>query len=153
MRTFGIILRGAVIIALFTVLDSALGRPLNLLGIVAASIICTAGIGLIFWIPIAFILGSFMIGIEKAIKARRGGSMANVVENVKRAMGGAGKGAAGEVSAETKDNLMLPVVNYICAARDSGMLDSVVEKNLKQAGWPNDVIEKSFFVASSHPAA
>lgn len=92
--------------------------------IIFASIICTAGLGLIFWIPAMFFVGAVITGIIRLIKfAIRGASP----------------------TASTTPTKDLPpdteaITTYIRQCRSLGFSNTIIAANLARAGWTDEKI-------------
>jgi hypothetical protein len=87
----------------------------GLLSLIAASIICTGGVGLIFWLPVSFVIGTVLT--IPVIFMLSGGKVKDITEDSQA------------------------VRKYIAEARRFGMDNNSIRANLLQAGWKEDLIK------------
>jgi len=97
------------------------------LAFVAASIICTGGVGLVFWIPVVYISGSLALRLFYFIKREP------YPESVQKTQPKTPSGPANAV-----------VTEYILKARKSGMIDKDIKTLLLRSGWSEEEIVNSF---------
>lgn len=98
--------------------------------LVAASIICTAGVGLVVWIPLSYGVGSLIVAIYQSMNNRNQSSL-----NV--------DGTEGP-KLEVISNDQRAVINYILLARGRGFKDDDTFANLKVNGWPEQIIRDCY---------
>ncbi|MEI6587360.1 MAG: hypothetical protein WCO05_00240 [Candidatus Moraniibacteriota bacterium] len=91
------------------------------------TIICTLGITLIAYIPIAYLIG---LGIEKIFYSITG------------------RQSSIEMTSEL-NSADQAVVNYITDARNAGMSNEIIRSNLKENGWATEAIDKAFSIVNS----
>lgn len=98
--------------------------------LVAASIICTAGVGLVIWIPLSFVVGSVVIAIFQSI------------HSASLQSGNAEKSTGPKLVVLT--NEQKAIIDYIKLARVRGFKDDDTYTNLKIKGWTEQVIRECF---------
>lgn len=124
MKTSSKILRafmtGGVITFIFLCIFS--GGVDKALQILLMSIICTAGIGLGFWVAISIFVGAAFWGIVNLVRRNSGSN-----------------GGSTWISPD-KTALM----DYITNARSSGLSESAIQGNLQSKGWSDGLIQDAF---------
>ncbi len=98
--------------------------------LVAASIICTAGIGLVVWIPLSYGVGSLIVAIYQSIS------------NNSKSSGGIESSTSSQTTNLTNDQRA--IINYILLARGRGFKDDDTFTNLKVNGWSEQMIRECF---------
>ena len=107
-----------MIIVLFFLIMSPSGG----LAFLAASIICTAGISLVVYVPTAYVLGHLFFKLwDRYVKQEYGIKFVDV------------------------DNNQKALHDYINKAREAGMIDSSIKDTLRsQGGWSDDEIDDAY---------
>jgi ABC-type transport system involved in multi-copper enzyme maturation permease subunit len=116
-ETFLKTITGLIIIILFLLLTCGNGA----FAILFFSIVCTAGVGLAFWIPAGFAVGSLVFSIAHLFSKNLN------QENQPKL---------------TRDELAL--VNYIKTAKKSGLNTNEISSRLKEKGWSEKKISIAF---------
>ncbi len=98
--------------------------------LVLASIICTAGVGLVVWIPLSYVVGSIVVGIAQGVQNLSSNS--KNMENL----------ASAQVVKVT--NNQKAIIDYIKLARRRGFQDNNIFANLRTNGWAEDAINEAF---------
>ncbi len=96
------------------------------------SIICTLGISLIIWLPLAYILGAAVLWLL---------GMRITVDRVPGQKGGERKEAPREPTRE-----MQAIIKFIKQARDQGMASEKITLFLRDQGWTEKDITEAFSV-------
>ena len=125
--------------------------------LMALSIICTAGISLIIWIPVCYILGYMVIALVRVALKAAGVDVGGLFGGSKRDNNSPDDPTA-EPSLQnlttaldedlavksnlTKDQAAL--INYIRKAKQKGLSNDVITRNLGQNGWNTDSINQAF---------
>lgn len=104
--------------------------------LVAASIICTAGVGLVVWIPLSYGVGSLIVAIFQSINSRNRPST-----NIKSSAGTA-------IVNLTNDQKAL--TDYIHQSRSKGVNDNNIFSLLKSNGWAENAIHEAFGLVATH---
>lgn len=115
-------------VAIFLVLTLFTGSSAILL--VLASIICTAGIGLVVWIPLSYGVGSLIVAIYQSITSNN------------RPSGNIEGSAGSPIVNLTNDQKA--IIDYIKLARGRGFKDDDTFTNLKVNGWSEQIIRECF---------
>ncbi len=89
------------------------------------SIICTLGIALIVWIPLAYLIGSVVFYLLRLFGVVKAKSVFQAKE--------------GYISKE-----QIAIEDYIKGARSSCLSDEQITSALKEKGWQDDEIKKAF---------
>lgn len=120
-NSFTTFLVGAI--AVYFGLSVITGGPENANGLLLISIVCTAGAGLMFWIPLSYGVGKLIVSLV----------------NIKR--------EAVEV-APTDDvyisDKMRVLIDYIKEAHNVKFSDEEITNNLTKAGWPRALVDDAF---------
>lgn len=109
----------------------------NAFGLVFISIICTAGIGLVFWIPVWWIAGWLTLGV--------------LVATIKRILGDSNDETTPvPARRERPSTAYLALTAYIGKAMASGMDVDEMRRRLQQNGWQTADIESAYqnFISS-----
>lgn len=114
--------------AIFLVLTLFTGPSAILL--VAASIICTAGVGLVVWIPLSFGVGSLIVAMYQSMQNSN-----RPPNNTK---------SSTETQTINLTNDQRAIINYIILARGRGFKDDDTFTNLKVSGWSEQMIRECF---------
>lgn len=101
-------------ITIYIVMSLMSGDVTSALAIIFMSILCTAGLGFILWIPFSIVVGAIVEAIW---------------ENISRMT----KGKSGST-----ENAAL--INFIQKARTNGLSENQIAQKLLDAGWPKDAI-------------
>ena len=128
------------------------------------SIVCTAGISLVLWLPIWYIIGyGVIVGLRFILKAF-GVDMGGLVGHKKGRDSAAGQSPAKsearvqmltgqldeELEAQTKlSRDQLALLNYIKKAENKGLSREQIAKNLTKNGWTNDSVNAAFRMANA----
>ena len=97
------------------------------------SIVCTAGISLVVWIPGWWLLGTVVSQVfEMVLKQEAKASPP-------RPMG-------------RRERQICTLANYMKKAHSAGLSVNSIVNNLEQAGWPTDLIRESLEYAKKVPA-
>lgn len=146
---------GAVIA--FVIMTIIFGDPGAAFGLIALSIICTAGISLIIWIPVCYILGYMVILVLRmGLKAvgvdigamfsrRKDDSSSSSTSSQKNSQDNRLDEKLTVKSDLTRDQVAL--INYIRKAKQKGLSNDIISRNLGQNGWAADSISQAFRLA------
>jgi ABC-type transport system involved in multi-copper enzyme maturation permease subunit len=96
-----------------------------------ASIVCTAGIGLVFWLGIAMVVGWILTIILQSFYSDAGQEIADKPD----------KSASYVPVTDAETNL---IVNYIQDARNYGFKDNEIREKLTNTGWSDEKINGAF---------
>ena len=106
----------------------------------ALSIICTAGVSLIIWLPLGYLVGAITFAVTRFFLKITGIQTGS-------------KKAADEQPAEQKQPALnrdqMALVNYIQKARKKGLTDTQIAQNLLNNGWTNASITAALTTAQS----
>jgi len=130
------ILIGSLVLIIIGLIDQS-----NLGTVMLFGILCTAGLGLIPFFIIAWIIGSVVMFIVDAIR----GSQKNPALAVAGASAGkkaAAKKQAQEATSSVPQDL-LALNKYVTEARESGIVDWEITRRLKKQGWSEDQIKSA----------
>jgi hypothetical protein len=116
MRNFSKIAVGFITI---TVLSSLLTKGAALV-IILASLICTAGVSLVIWVPVSYGVGAAIFWLA--------GSFFGKPQPVKLE------------KPPTKEEIAL--ANYAKQARENGLTEDKIFLRLREKGWNEDIIRK-----------
>lgn len=114
-------------------------------GILAFSIICTAGISLILWVPIWYAVGYGVLIALRVILPLFGMDISGVFERKKVK-------PASDDSQPARPKLSrdeLALVNYIKKARAKGLNDQQISQNLAGNGWKANSVTTAFAMVES----
>jgi len=118
----------------FTSLDG-FGAVSGLLGFAAISIICTAGITLVIWLPALWLLGTVVMKIFGLFFGRKSQQLPTNTSSQ----------PIGNGSLTPSSNNELAIIGYIVSSRNSGVAnDTVIRSNLKSGGWSDVDIDNAF---------
>ncbi len=92
------------------------------------SVICTGGITLVVWLPLAYLVGSTLVRLYFNFRG--------VVEP-DRIVGGEG-------AHQILNNDQLALVNFIKTSRVAQVTDDIIRKQLKDNGWDEAMIDGAF---------
>jgi len=107
------------------------------LAILVFSVICTAGISLILWLPIWYGVGYLMVALFRLLVRAFGGQSSSPQQPLAQA---APTGEQGQ--ALSRDQLA--ITNYIKKAKAKGLNRESISKTLQTNGWTADSINKGF---------
>ncbi|OGY20952.1 MAG: hypothetical protein A2126_02815 [Candidatus Woykebacteria bacterium GWB1_45_5] len=103
--------------------------------LILASIVCTAGVSLVIWIPLSYGVGSLIVGLLQGQRI--------IVQEAKVETAGPGTGPKMPITNEE-----VALTNYVKQARACGMPASEIAANLKEKGWSEElrmkVLSESF---------
>ncbi|MBP0021599.1 MAG: hypothetical protein J7647_29100 [Cyanobacteria bacterium SBLK] len=105
----------------------------NAMSILIFSILCTAGVSLVMWIPLWWLVGWITFAIFRAIVKSPTDS-----------------NSSGDTSAPTKDPNQQALLNYIKLAKSKGFSDSQISTRLRVEGWSDAEIADARQVASEN---
>ncbi len=108
--------------------------------VMAISIICTAGISLIIWVPGWYLLGLLAISLLRIVLHGFGLELGGLFDAKKES-------PADESNRPKLTRDQLALLNYIHKARDKGLSDSQIQQNLLKNGWSSDIIAAAFQMA------
>lgn len=146
---------GMVII--FAVLTIFVGDPNEAFGLIFLSIICTAGISLIIWLPVTYAVGYGVItGVRLILKAagvdigaifsrRKTNDSPAPPQNTLQALTSRLDDDPAIKTDLSKDQVAL--INYIRKAKQKGLSNDAIEHNLDQNGWDTTNIAQAFRLA------
>lgn len=97
--------------------------------LVAASIICTAGVGLVVWIPLSYGVGLLVVAIFQSLFNH---DRPSIVES------------SSGTQIVNLNNDQRAIINYILLARGRGFKDDDTFTNLKVNGWSEQMIRECF---------
>ena len=141
----------------FILLIIFLGDPGSAFGLMALSIICTAGISLIIWVPVWYLLGYMVIALGRMVLkavgvdagAMFGGSKPDnhspatpTAESSLQNLTTSLDEDLGIKLNLTKDQTAL--IKYIRKAKQKGLSHDAITQNLSQNGWNIDSINQAF---------
>lgn len=129
-RFFFNVLCGIPVVYLVTALS--LGGFNDALGIIAISIICTAGIGLIFWIPVCWASGLITLWIVKKVKSMISSEEPLQTPDQQSQPETAQSNPVGEWSA---------IADYLRKVQAKGGNIDTAKERLRGAGWEDIEIE------------
>lgn len=95
------------------------------------SVICTAGISLIIWVPLLMLLGTTVVAISNLITGNKQTKLSTDIVS-KTTMN------------PPSSNNELALIGYIVSSRNSKMDDTTIRSNLKSGGWTNQDIDSAF---------
>lgn len=101
----------------------------GLLSWVLASVVCTAGLGLVIWIPVCWFLGEVTLEFLGALTGRSS-------RNRSRAPSAAGAEQAAPAGSALKSALH----TYVERMRTAGLADDELRARLRRAGWDEETI-------------
>jgi len=107
---------------IFLILSGGLGSVQRAGGLLFVSIVCTAGIGLLLWFPLSYMVGTLAFKILK------------IDQNKKVSI---------ELTKKITNNTQA-IVNFIIHAQQSGYSGSEIERVLKENGWSDSDIKDAF---------
>ncbi|MEM9539798.1 MAG: hypothetical protein AAGA60_09830 [Cyanobacteria bacterium P01_E01_bin.42] len=105
----------------------------NALSILILSILCTAGVSLVMWIPLWWLVGWITFAIFRAI-----------------AKSNADSDPSRDTSTSTQDPNQQALLNYIKLAQSKGFSDSQISTRLRVEGWSDAEIAAARQVASEN---
>ena len=141
---------GAVIV--FIIMTIGAGDPGSALGLIALSVICTAGISLIIWIPVCYFLGYLMI-ILLRIGLKAAGVDIGAVFSRRKDDSKSSSSQKNLQDSQLDENLavksdltrdQVALINYIRKAQQKGLSKEAISHNLDQNGWAIDSINQAF---------
>ena len=100
-----------------------------------ASIICTAGLGLIIWFPLSWLTGFVVIYLFNSIRRK------SFLPPKQDSLSGS---IDGMVTAPIVSNDVLAIAQYIAKSRQRGASDSQITNRLKWTGWTDRDIGLAF---------
>ncbi|MGK7926227.1 MAG: hypothetical protein AB4290_13455 [Spirulina sp.] len=103
----------------------------NAISILALSIICTAGVSLVIWIPLWWLVGWITLAIYRAIAK-------------------SAPATPREAIATTHDINQQALLNYMKLAKSKGYSDSQISSRLRVEGWKDSEIEAARQLASEN---
>ncbi len=109
---------------------SLTGNFQSLLSLALMSIICTAGIGLVVWIPLLYLIGSISLAVIRAISAMFSES------------GRKEEGAPEQKGAMLKEQMAIE--QYINRAKFYGLSHEQILSALKNGGWSDVEIQAAY---------
>ena len=127
---------GIIVTIIFLTIFMA-GDISSALLILVFSVICTAGISLILWLPIWYGVGYLMVALFRLLVRAFGGQPSSPQQPLAQA---APAGEQGQ--ALSRDQLA--VTNYIKKARAKGLNRESISKTLQTNGWTADSINQGF---------
>ena len=137
------------IVLSYVILAILLGNPNDVFTLMALSIICTAGISLIIWVPIWYGLGYLVVMLANMILKAAGvdvaamfGKKPNTATNALQTTPDSLDQNAIDTSNLTKDQVAL--INYIRKAQQKGLSNDTITQNLGKNGWNTDSISQAF---------
>jgi hypothetical protein len=101
------------------------------------SVVCTAGISLLIWVPLWWFVGWVIIKIFESLTGRTIAGGADIEET--QAI------SSGETVAISSDQKSL--INYIEKAKKQGMSETQISNRLKAQGWGEDEIQQAQYFA------
>jgi hypothetical protein len=107
--------------------------------ILAFSIICTAGISLIIWIPVWYILGYLAFAVLRFILSFFGVDLAESLGLHKKK-----NKPAPQAEQPTLSRDQQALLNYIKKAQAKGLSNAQISSNLQNNGWSRDSITWAF---------
>ena len=111
---------GIGIIITFLGLSIFLGDIGGAISLIVLSVVCTAGISLIIWIPLCWAIGWIILQILK--------------------LAGVFSPATNPVNTRIESHTMA-LINYIKQAKNHGLSDTQIATRLRTQGWTNEDIE------------
>lgn len=141
----------------FILLTIFLGDPGSTFGLMALSIICTAGISLIIWVPVWYLLGYMVIALGRMALNAAGVDVGAMFGGSKGDKASADDPAAPpslqnlttalDENLAVKTNLtkdQAALTSYIRKAKQKGLSNDAITRNLGQNGWNTDSINQAF---------
>ncbi len=128
---------------LYLALSISMGSLADAGVMIFASIICTAGVGLIIWLPCCWVTGFLVLYLINSIRRKSFLPTSEVVVS------------STSLNAEptaVMSNDILAIAQYITKSRNKGASDSQISNRLKWTGWTEKDIEMAFTYLSSIPA-
>lgn len=110
-------------------LNIVVGEPGTLAFLVMTSVACTAGLGLLIWIPFCWVLGEatlWLLGLATGLAGVGPSGLA-------KAGGGPASGRPG--SSQRAD-----MARYIARMREAGVPDEHLRERLRRAGWDEGTV-------------
>ncbi|MFK7770044.1 MAG: hypothetical protein AB8B55_22740 [Mariniblastus sp.] len=104
----------------YLLMAAFMGDFVQPLALIAFSIICTAGIGLVVWLPIFWLVGWIAISLFRLFSRNQNDN------------GSTESGSPSSAQLSVPDPALM---RYMAAAKANGMDDASVTKNLANAGW------------------
>ena len=117
------------------VLISLFAGPGTAMGIYAGSIICTAGVSLVLWIPLWLAIGSIVMQI-----------MNHFLTNKTAKPGDDGGGN----QTPTLTNEQKALTDYIKQSKSKGVDENNIFSLLKANGWAENAIHEAFGIVATH---
>ncbi|MEA5468186.1 hypothetical protein [Spirulina sp. 06S082] len=96
----------------------------NAISIIGLSIICTAGVSLVMWVPLWWLVGWIVVAIYQAIAKPSQGDRDRPVNPI-------------------KDANQQALVNYMKLAKSKGFSDTQISTRLRVEGWGNEEITEA----------
>lgn len=103
----------------------------NMFGFIAASIICTGGLGLLAWIPGWYLVGALTVFIYRSLGSR--------LEDRQKL-----QGTRPHQQRHPLNPKLIAAGEYIRQARDKGNKDREIADNLRLNGWESSTIDQAF---------
>ena len=98
--------------------------------LIAASIICTAGVSLVIWIPLSYGVGSLIVSIYESVSKS--------------------KKTGGDGPKSSMNNEQKALTGYIHQSRSKGVSDDNIFSLLKNNGWAENAIHEAFGLVATH---
>lgn len=145
----------AGMVVLYLLLAIYMMDPGSALLLIAASVICTAGISLIIWVPLAYVVGWGVLAVFTWITGRTIGpdSTPPPADEPAKAEPGNIAALSQQLDQQLKkepalSNDQRAIATYIRKALDRGLSREKIMANLQNNGWASDSIRWGFnFVA------
>jgi len=119
-------------IGFFTILlvVSLFAGPTSAIQLAAFSIICTAGVSLVIWIPLSYGVGSLIVSIYESVSKS--------------------KKTGGDGPKSSMNNEQKALTGYIHQSRSKGVSDDNIFSLLKNNGWAENAIHEAFGLVATH---
>lgn len=115
----------ATIVVVLSLFTAGAAIPMILL-----SIICTAGVSLVLWIPLSYGVGSLVVSIYESVSKS--------------------KKTNGEGPKSSLTNDQKALTDYIHQSRSKGVNDDNIFSMLKNNGWAENAIHEAFGLVATH---
>jgi MFS family permease len=116
----------------FIVLAFVVGNLADTALFVAASIICTAGISLILWLPLTYGVGWLTLIVIRFVRG---------MLDAEPASAGQAQAAPPAATSPALTNDQRAVINYVKQARAKGLKDAEISLKLQRNGWTAESIQ------------
>ena len=127
---------GAVMLFLGLIIMT--GNPVSAGTLVVYSIVCTLGVSLLIWLPLAWLVGAVTLMLFFGIAKVMGFSVTTIFPVLNRPVGEVFQPAVSRATVHQQG-----LINYIQKAQAKGFSTSQIHKRLRLEGWEQTEIEQA----------